>query len=251
MWHQQTPSLTAITYDQILASGTMTRKQRYILALTLASSFLQLLDTPWLPVSWKRSDIVFLIDDQIQMDPSKRLQPYLRRDMSLLPLHSPPAQGQAQTPTTSLQPATSASPSRSPSPFTSLSAKGTGLSSSNIIQLNRSIDGLGILLLELCFGVTLESQDRLFPPSIQISRGASTSGGGARVLAEEEQGIFNMFAARNWLYEVEDEAGQEYFRAVAWCLGSVARLDRWRADMLKEVVEPLSRCAGWVEGVFL
>ncbi|KAM7192871.1 hypothetical protein V8F20_008668 [Naviculisporaceae sp. PSN 640] len=200
----------------------MSRKQRYLLALDLASSFLQLLNTPWLPVSWKRSDIVFL-----DSEPFKRLQPYLRRDMSLLPLTSTSAQGQAQS---QPQGANFQSP----------------ISSSPVvmIQLNRSLDKLGILLLELCFGLPLESQDRLFP------RGVGGGSGGARAIAEEEKEIFNMFAARNWLYEVEDEAGQEYFRAVAWCLGSVS-LDRWRMDMLKEVVEPLSRCGGWLEGVFI
>ncbi|KAM7204850.1 hypothetical protein V8F33_001439 [Rhypophila sp. PSN 637] len=207
VWEQQMSSLTILTLDQIITTG-VSRKQRYLLALTLASSFLQLLDTPWLPVSWKRSDIVFLLHNQ-QTDLSQQLQPYLKRDISLLPL--------------------------SHTPSTNLLSLGSGSGGkTTIIDLNRSLDKLGILLLELCFGQLLETQYN----KMRLTPGAG-----------EERTIFDLYVARSWLYEVEDEAGREYFEAVAWCLGS-ASSDKWRADMLKNVVEPLVRCAGWVDGVF-
>ncbi|KAK7420552.1 hypothetical protein QQX98_002751 [Neonectria punicea] len=58
----QMKTLSPVTLDEILRGQVQpppTRRQRYSLALTLASSFLQLLDTPWLPATWSKSDIVF------------------------------------------------------------------------------------------------------------------------------------------------------------------------------------------------
>jgi hypothetical protein len=55
----------AITLDQILRGEIQPRpgrRQRYELAAILASSFLQFIDTPWLPSIWRKSDIVFFCD---------------------------------------------------------------------------------------------------------------------------------------------------------------------------------------------
>ncbi|KAK3314613.1 hypothetical protein B0H66DRAFT_605559 [Apodospora peruviana] len=189
----ETNMLSTITLDQIMRGGgnasipPPTRKQRYILALTLASSFLQLLDTPWLPVSWKKTDIIFITSTL--SNTSDPHQPYLRRE-SFLQLN-PNNQ-------------TAAAPS-----------------------LAKSLDQLGIVLLELCFGKALEDQPyrKTLPPG----------------RTEEEKAVFDVVAARDWQYDVEEEAGREYFEAVSWCLGGI-RPDRWRQDMLRCVVEPLQRC---------
>ncbi|EHK17606.1 uncharacterized protein TRIVIDRAFT_160054, partial [Trichoderma virens Gv29-8] len=58
-------SLTSISLDHILrgdVSPSPTRRQRYAISLVLASSFLQLLETPWLTSSFRREDITFFSD---------------------------------------------------------------------------------------------------------------------------------------------------------------------------------------------
>lgn len=190
----------------------MTRKQRYLLALTLASSFLQLLDTPWLPVNWKKSDIVLLAHDSSH-------RPYLKQHS----LHATSLPRQQQQQQTQIIPI-STNPNMSPPTTTP----------SNLAALNRSLDHLAILLLELCFGSPLESQ----PCRKNWPQGSTDA---------ERQG-YDILAARDWQFQVEEEAGREYFEAVAWCLGGVIRHEKWRADMLQSVIGPLSRCGGWVSG---
>ncbi|KAI2779956.1 hypothetical protein F4815DRAFT_164426 [Daldinia loculata] len=53
---RQREKLKSMTIDEILRRGavpTPSRRQRYVLSLVLASSFVQLHETPWLPESWK------------------------------------------------------------------------------------------------------------------------------------------------------------------------------------------------------
>jgi len=60
---------------------TLTRRQRYLIALTLASSHLQLHSTPWISSQWSKTDILFLRDstnpDKILLD-----QPYISRNFA-------------------------------------------------------------------------------------------------------------------------------------------------------------------------
>ncbi|KAK4212993.1 hypothetical protein QBC37DRAFT_464729 [Rhypophila decipiens] len=237
VWQQQIPSLTILTFDQIITTG-VSRKQRYLLALTLASSFLQFLDTPWLPVSWRRSDIVFLVHSH-QTNYSEQLQPYLKRDISLIPLSS--SHPQAFTDTSPGFLGTPFTENLPPFPGSSTTTL-TNFKTTSMIHLNSSLDRLGIILLELCFGQRLESQYNKMP----LPSGGGTS---RAKLTEEGERFFDLCVAKSWLYEVEEEAGPAYFEAVAWCLGS-ASSDKWRVDMLKNVVEPLVRSADRVDGVF-
>ncbi|KAL7945838.1 hypothetical protein V8C42DRAFT_352819 [Trichoderma barbatum] len=58
-------SITSISLDRILrgdVSPRPTRRQRYTISLVLASSFLQLLETPWLTSSFRKEDITFFSD---------------------------------------------------------------------------------------------------------------------------------------------------------------------------------------------
>ncbi|KAL6825996.1 hypothetical protein J3E69DRAFT_280729 [Trichoderma sp. SZMC 28015] len=58
-------SITSISLDQILrgdVSPPPTRRQRYAISLALASSFLRLLETPWLTSPFCREDITFFSD---------------------------------------------------------------------------------------------------------------------------------------------------------------------------------------------
>jgi hypothetical protein len=55
--------MSTVTLQKLLQEAhSMTRRQRYYLALTLASSFLQLVSTPWLNAPLKNDKIVFLQD---------------------------------------------------------------------------------------------------------------------------------------------------------------------------------------------
>jgi hypothetical protein len=119
-----------ISLEQLLSKDsiiTLTRRQRYFIAVTLASSHLQLQSTPWIGSQWSKRDILFPRDST---DPNKiRLdQPYISR--SFAPMPSPP------------------------------------LSSSDYTN-DHSLSILGIMLLELCFGTALEDHEirQKYPPA--------------------------------------------------------------------------------------
>lgn len=115
----------SVTLDQVLRgdfSPPLTRSQRYNLSLILASTFLQLLDSPWLSVFPKRSDIIFFSS-------TNEGAPFFRLD----------------------QPHISHN-------FRPLSAQNTFPSSENMYSFTDALDHLGILLLELCFGKIMEDQ---------------------------------------------------------------------------------------------
>ena len=55
--------------------------------------------------------------------------------------------------------------------------------------------------------------------------------------------------AKQWVDDMEGEAGPEYASAVMWCLNkSPATLegDEWRTDLASEVVLPLQNCCEWI-----
>ena len=49
-----------VTLETLLTATTLTRRERYKIAATLASAFLQLHATPWLRKDWSKKDILFL-----------------------------------------------------------------------------------------------------------------------------------------------------------------------------------------------
>ncbi|KAL7917643.1 hypothetical protein ACQKWADRAFT_324459 [Trichoderma austrokoningii] len=118
-------AVRSVTLDQMLrgdVSPLLTRSQRYNLSLILASTFLQLLDSPWLSVLPKRSDIIFFSSHHedariIQLD-----QPYISHDF---------------------RPSNTLNSASSPDKMFSFTA---------------ALDHLGIMLLELCFGRIIEEQ---------------------------------------------------------------------------------------------
>jgi hypothetical protein len=80
----------AVSLESLLCKDskiTLTRRQRYLIALTLASSHLQLQSTPWISSQWNKKDILFLKDvknpDKILLD-----QPYISRDFAPTPAAS-------------------------------------------------------------------------------------------------------------------------------------------------------------------
>ncbi|KAK7757460.1 hypothetical protein SLS62_000475 [Diatrype stigma] len=61
--HQNPKTFDSVTLEQILqgqVSKPPNRRQRLALSFILSSSFLQLLNTPWLTISWAKSDIIFM-----------------------------------------------------------------------------------------------------------------------------------------------------------------------------------------------
>lgn len=189
--HRQMKSLTSVTLDEILhghVEPSPTRRQRYSLALILSSSFLQLLDTPWLPATWSKSDIAFSNSGG---------------DSSIFALDQPHLSRRLEAPETS---------------------------ESKAATFLQSLDLLGIVLLELCFGTVLESQ---------ACRKRWPSGNN-----EKERMAFDFMAAREWQLEVNEEAGPDFAEAVAWCLGGNRSTppEVWRREMLQRVVRPLERC---------
>ena len=194
-------SFRFITLDQILRGEVVpqpTRSQRYTLSLIIASSFLQLLDSAWMPTSFRKTDLLFLTDGKDQnvflLD-----QPYVTRDFAVQLENS-------ATTATEKQPV-----------------------------FSDSLDYLAIILLELCFGKILEEQP---------SRKRWPAGGD-----KQEKAAFDVLAAREWHCSVNGEAGFNYAEAVGWCLGGNRSTpqDRWRQDMLRNVIQPLKQCCDYLD----
>jgi hypothetical protein len=73
--------LCTVSLEQLLGSTySLTRRKRYSLALTLASSYLQLSTTPWLNSYMRKQSIIFLQD---LAEPGSALldQPYIRQEV--------------------------------------------------------------------------------------------------------------------------------------------------------------------------
>jgi hypothetical protein len=76
---------TTVTLGKLLQDAhVLTRRKRYALALTLASSYLQLGSTPWLSSPFRNDSIVFL-QDPMDPDLTQLEHPYIRREISKQP----------------------------------------------------------------------------------------------------------------------------------------------------------------------
>jgi hypothetical protein len=113
-----------VTLDTLLSKSSpisLSRRQRFQVALILASSHIQLHPTPWLKSKWSKRDVLFLYDTE---DSTKigSDQPYISRSLSK-----------------------------------SLQQSGRNIViSTDIYSFQDSIRNLGIMLLELCFGTAIE-----------------------------------------------------------------------------------------------
>lgn len=185
-----------ITLEQLLrkdGAPIPSRRQRIALAFILSSSFLQLLESPWLESSWQKSDVIFFEDPDrpgvFMFD-----RPHLKNRLERKTESQPPTE--------------------------------TG----RRLQLSSSLEMLGVVLLELCFGRLLGEQ----PYRLKYSdTGDSTI-----------KRALDIQAAREWHADIEEEAGYEYSVAVGWCLGGILSTppDRWREVMLGKVVNSLESC---------
>ena len=88
---------------------------------------------------------------------------------------------------------------------------------------------LAIVLLELCFGRRLEDHPMWESP-------------GYGILQNDHN--LRQTVAREWLKEVQEDAGQPYATAVSWALlqsPGVLKDERWREEFAQNVVQPLQR----------
>jgi hypothetical protein len=115
-------SLAALLHGQ--GDSRLTRHERYKIASILASSLLQLQSTPWLAEKMEKNNIFFCRqDNKVFVD-----RPYIRHSFPSLKTPQPCSSATTQTPL----------PPRA--------------------MARNSLNNLGILLLELCFGQPIESQ---------------------------------------------------------------------------------------------
>lgn len=95
---------------------------------------------------------------------------------------------------------------------------------------DQSFRSLGIVLLELCFGVSFDSHPRWNDsPFAQKSKDP----------------LLRQAVALDWAREVELEAGRDYATAVDWCLQKspiIVQDHDWRAEFVENVVQPLQKC---------
>lgn len=187
-------SVTLASLLDKTSSIVLTRRQRFSIALILASSHLQLHATPWLERRWSKKDILFLRngDESILVD-----QPHIIHELCGAPAPIPPS-----------------------------SAKFS----------DRSIPTLGIMLLELCFGVALEDHP--------IRQNYLSRDG-------QPYAALDLVAAMEWCDRfASEEAGPEFADAIDWCLRNPTKVREsahnkdagWREELYTRVVEPLYYC---------
>lgn len=195
-----------ISLEDLLANCNrlkLTRKQRYKLAVVLASSILQLQTTPWLNNHLAKKNIFFYQNGtDVLAD-----QPYIQHSFA--------------SNRTSLETTPEEKSSRPP------------CSTRN--STRNSLAHLGILLLELCFGQPIEKQTELRSQYLMDGKAHNDT---------------DYLTARDWIYEVGEEAGEEFENAVKCCVlcNFDAKLDwtdmNFTQSVHAAVVEPLEKAYG-------
>ncbi|KAK5682956.1 hypothetical protein LTS10_004484 [Elasticomyces elasticus] len=100
----------------------------------------------------------------------------------------------------------------------------------------RSFACLGIMLMELLFGVGLEDHELWSNPGFCDNQNTS---------------LYRQMVAREWADTVEGKAGPDLSAAVMWCLNESPTTldgDQWRQDLAHKVVLPLQNCCDWISG---
>lgn len=93
-----------------------------------------------------------------------------------------------------------------------------------------SFKELATSLLELCFGTTIDEHPLWQQPAFAASK---------------TNPMVRHFVATQWLQDVEGEAGEQYARAVKFCLEqapTVLKDGKWRLEFAQAVAWPLRQC---------
>lgn len=207
-----------VSLDILLKRNTnrrLTRQARYLIGLTLASSYLQLKSSPWISHSWNKSDILFPKNASKKSGVLEE-QPYISRGFD---------EGNHQE--------------NDDNDYDDLGKITIGVG--RLDMNDRTLKSLGIMLLELCFDTALEE----YGPRMGYSRSSASE--------ETEKTTADLFldvaAAFEWSEHVAAEAGPEFSDAITWCLttvpassGHTNQPDRWRDELFEKVVLPLKYC---------
>jgi hypothetical protein len=178
----------SLTLNQVLSTefrGFLTRRQRYSIALLLASSVAQLRFTPWLQTGLTKDDVLFFPAENDNAN-IPHGEPFIRQGFAL---------------------------------------DHTCESYNDANECN--FYSLGILLLELCFGMRLEDHRcrKKYPAE-----------------GEHKQTFDNM-AALEWSNHAQEEGGEDYASAVRWCFTPTSITKQsWRGEIIKNVIQPLETC---------
>lgn len=144
----------------------MSRQERFTIAATLASSLLQLHSTPWLHDRWTKTDIMLNHDESLgRIIPDPLLRAEFRS--------------------------------------TNATSATTNSSSPQTFNTKAALSGLGIMLLELCFGKPIEdhpSREQYLRPD------------------QKPNAFTDITTARVWHEEVLGEVGYEVSDAIRRCL---------------------------------
>lgn len=214
-----TISKDMISLETLLRRGSsrrLTRQARYLIGLTLASSYLQLKSSPWISHSWDKRDILFFKKESAMCDVQVE-QPYISRGFEK---------------------------GTSPGDENNEDNDDGGIiTRPGRLELDdRTLKSLGIMLLELCFDTALEE----YGPRMEYMRQTPRT-------EETKQTTADLFldvaAAFEWSEHVAAEAGPEFSDAVTWCLtttpnssGQGRQPDTWRDELFEKVVQPLKHC---------
>ncbi|RYP10363.1 hypothetical protein DL764_000697 [Monosporascus ibericus] len=187
-------------------SPPLSRRQRYYLALTITSSFIQLKDTPWFPGAptkvWDKHSILFPTD---------------AKDTNVLLLDRPFITCHFAPP---------------PTPKTSFGTQ-------DIVEIN----SLGILLLELRFNQTIESYPmRQQVPSLDKGKNARESAAFDLVTALTWQKSVDDEAGADYAAAVEWCLTGCQAILISTDGSQRDAPGGWRRDMLEQVLLPLERC---------
>ncbi|RFU33868.1 hypothetical protein B7463_g2502, partial [Scytalidium lignicola] len=187
--NNQLPSQTSklISLENLLSPSAdlkLTRKQRFRLAIILASSLLQLQTTPWLADKMAKSNIFFYTRGEEVLAE----QPYICQSF----------RSAKSSPAATLDDVTNPVKEQLPSLTT------TPATTSSRFATRTSLLALGILLLELCFNSPITSQTKLRANYLQPNG--------------QPHNETDFLTARDWVYEVGEEAGLEFENAVKCCV---------------------------------
>lgn len=200
------------------SSRRLTRQARYLIGLTLASSYLQLKSSPWISHSWDKRDILFFKRESAMCDVQVE-QPYISRGFE-----------------------------KGTGPVDENDDDNDDDDNNIITRLDRldlddrTLKSLGIMLLELCFDTALEE----YGPRMEYVRQTPRTEETKKTTADL---FLDVAAAFEWSEHVAAEAGPEFSDAVTWCLtttpnsgGQGRQPDAWRDELFEKVVQPLKYC---------